>query len=239
MTERSPLPETFERPPPGRCLLLAPHADDDVIGCGGTLCKHALQGDPVRVIVAYDGRQGDPEQRYDEEEYVELRRKEARKAGAFLGFEDYVFYDYPEGHEPPPPLLKMAAQKLSEEVKSFAPDFVYAPWIGDYHIDHWVLARVTRLALAYAGFQGEAWGYEVWTPLVPTRIVDISDVYERKVAAMKEHASQLEYRDLSHKALAISAHRAMYLADEARHGEAFRPLGEVSDEDRELLPSDR
>jgi LmbE family N-acetylglucosaminyl deacetylase len=120
-------------------------------------------------------------------------------------------------------------------VRAFAPDFVYAPWIGDYHVDHYVLARVARLALALIDFGGEAWGYEVWTPLVPTRIVDISDVYERKVRALHEHASQMEYRDMGHTALAITAQRAMYLSDEARHGEAFRPLGEVGSEDRKLL----
>jgi LmbE family N-acetylglucosaminyl deacetylase len=102
-------------------------------------------------------------------------------------------------------------------------------------VDHHVLARVARLALALVGFEGEAWGYEVWTPLVPTRIVDITDVYERKARAVNEHASQLEYRDLNHKALAITAQRAMYLSDDARHGEAFRPLGEVGSEDRGLL----
>ena len=226
MNGRSPLPETLDRPPRGRVLLLAPHADDDVIGAGGTVCLHALQGDPVRVVVAYDGLAGDPESRYGREEYVALRREEARRGGRHLGFEDYLFLDYPEGHEPGPAELRHAAERLAEVVREFAPDLVYAPWIGDYHVDHWALARATRLALSLVGFEGQAWGYEVWTPLVPTRIVDITDVYERKVAALKEHESQLAYRDLNHKALAISAHRAMYLADDRRHGEAFRELGE-------------
>lgn len=235
MNERTPLPETMDRPPRGRVLLLAPHADDDVIGCGGTVCKHVEQGDPVRVLIAYDGLRGDPDRRFEPGEYLEMRRREARQAGKQLGFEDYVFLDYPEGHEPGPQLLKAAALRLVEEVRGFAPDFVYAPWIGDCHVDHHVLARVARLALALVGFEGEAWGYEVWTPLVPTRIVDITDVYERKARAVNEHASQLEYRDLNHKALAITAQRAMYLSDDARHGEAFRPLGEVGSEDRGLL----
>ena len=120
-------------------------------------------------------------------------------------------------------------------VGEYEPDLVYAPWIGDCHVDHWVLARVARLALALVGFQGEAWGYEVWTPLVPTRIVDVSEVFERKRKALSEHDSQLEYRDLNHKALAIGAHRAMYLSDAARHAEAFRPLGEPDPEDRALI----
>jgi len=237
MNERAPLPETLERPPRGRVLLLAPHADDDVIGCGGTVCKHALQGDPVRVLIAYDGLRGDPEGRYDPLRYRELRREEARRAGRHLGFEDYRFLDYPEGHEPTPGELRGAAERLADEVRDFTPDFVYAPWIGEHHIDHHVLARAIRLALHLAGFEGEAWGYEVWTALVPTRIVDVTDVHERKVRALAEHQSQLEYRDLSHKALAITAHRAMYLSDAARHGEAFAPLGPPTASDADLLAS--
>ncbi len=235
MNERSPLPETLNQPPSGRVLLLAPHADDDVIGAGGTVCKHAMQGDPVRVLVAYDGLEGDSDGRYGREEYIEMRRAEARRGGAHLGLEDYLFHNHAEGHEPSGPELLQGAQELAEVVAEFAPDVVYAPWIGDFHIDHWVLARVTRLALHLAEFQGEAWGYEVWTPLVPTRIVDISDVYERKTQALREHTSQLECRDLNHKALALSAHRAMYLSDDARHGEAFRPLGDVAPEDRAIV----
>ena len=235
MNERSPLPETLEQPPRGRVLLLAPHADDDVIGAGGTCCKHALRGDPVRVLVAYDGLAGDPDGRYDRSEYVRLRREEARRGGAHLGFEDYVFLDHPEGHEPGPHEVLSGARLLVGLVREYEPDLVYAPWIGDCHVDHWALARVARLALALADFQGEAWGYEVWTPLVPTRIVDVSDVFERKRKALSEHDSQLEYRDLYHKALAIGAHRAMYLSDAARHAEAFRPLGEPDPEDRALI----
>ena len=235
MNERTALPEALSQPPRGRVLLLAPHADDDVIGAGGTCCKHVLQGDPVRVLVAYDGLAGDPDGRYERDEYIQMRRDEARRGGAHLGFEDYVFLDNPEGHEPSPPELVHGAQQLAQLVRDYAPDFVYAPWIGDCHVDHWVLARVVRLALALADFPGEAWGYEVWTPLVPTRIVDISEVFERKKEALAEHTSQLEYRDLNHKALAISAHRAMYLSDTARHGEAFRPLGDPDPEDRALI----
>lgn len=84
---------------------------------------------------------------------------------------------------------------------------------------------MARLALSLVGFQGAAWGYEVWSPLVPTRVVEISDVWERKVAALREHASQLEYQDLVHKTLWLTAHRSIYLERASRHGEGFRPLG--------------
>ena len=223
--ERSPLPETLDRPPSGRVLILVPHADDDVIGCGGTAALHAAAGDPVRVVVIYDGVEGDPERRHDPERLAAARRAEARAGGAHLGLSDYEFWSYPEGHEPAPAELVSAALRVADTVRDFAPDLIYAPWVGEHHLDHHVAARVVRLGLARAGFEGQAWGFEVWTPLVPTRIVDITSVYERKVRALEEHRTQLEYTDHVHKALGMHAQRSLYLPAGSRYGEAFRPLG--------------
>jgi LmbE family N-acetylglucosaminyl deacetylase len=235
IAERAPLPRTSARPPRGRVLLLAPHADDDVIGAGGTCALHVLQGDAVHVVVAYDGLAGDPEGRFEREELRALRRREAKAGGAHLGFEHYEFLDHPEGHLPSAPELLAGARALAERVRALAIDTLYAPWIGEHHLDHHVLARAARLALALAGFRGAAWGYEVWTPLVPHWIVDVSTVHARKLAAIAEHGSQLAYHDIAQKGLALSAQRAMYLAPGATHGEGFAPLGEPFGSDRELL----
>lgn len=235
MDERAPLPRAEFQPPAGRVLLLAPHADDDVIGAGGTVSLHVAAGDPVHIIVVYSGLRGDPDGRYSTEEYLELRKREARAGGAHLGFEDYEFWDYPEGHAPSSADYRVAARRLAARIAELEPDIVYAPWVGEYHIDHHVLARATRMALATLDFRGEAWGYEVWTPLVPTKIVDITKVYELKVAALREHRSQLEYNDLLHMALAITAQRSMYVQQGSRHGEAFCPLGPATEEDLAIL----
>jgi len=241
-SERAPLPEALARPPHGRVLLLAPHADDDVIGAGGTAALHVAQGDSVHVLVAFDGLEGDPDGRFSPAELRERRRAEARAGGAHLGLVDYEFWDYPEGHLPSPEQLLAGAERLATRIAELAVDTIYAPWVGEHHVDHHVIARTTRLAAALVGFRGELWGYEVWTPLIPTRIVDISSVHERKFAALREHKSQLAYRDILHMALGFSSQRAMYLTTklpDARHGEAFAPLGEPFGRDRELLQRHR
>ena len=235
LSERAPLPEALERPERGRVLLVVPHADDDVLGAGGTCALHAAQGDPVKVLVVYDGLAGDPEARYDPDELRRRRRAEARAGGRHLGLSDYEFWEYPEGHVPAAEELRAAAARLAALVRAFAPDIVYAPWVGEQHVDHHVLGRAVRLALAQVRFHGQAWGFEVWSPLVPTRVVDITPVFARKVAALREHASQRAYHDILHKGLALSAQRAMYLAHDARHGEGFAPLGTPFGTDRQLL----
>jgi LmbE family N-acetylglucosaminyl deacetylase len=235
VNERAPLPEALAAPEHGRVLVLAPHPDDDVLGCGGTASLHALQKDPVHVLVVYDGAAGDPEGRYDPRELTEVRRAEARAGGACLGLESYEFWGYPEGHDPAAGELRRGAERLAARMAELQPDIVYAPWIGEHHLDHHVLARVVRAACELSGFEGDAWGYEVWSPLVATRIVDVTRVYPMKVQALKKHQSQIAYGDIVHYGLGLNAHRSVYLPAGAHFGEAFAPLGPLSDADRAAL----
>jgi LmbE family N-acetylglucosaminyl deacetylase len=200
-------------------LVLAPHADDEVIGLGGTLALHAMARDPIQVVIAFDGALGLPAGKDPE-----LRRREAIAGGRHLGALEYVFWDYPEGHEPTASELEGAVSRLEQHLRAQAAEIVYAPWIGEQHVDHHVLSRVARRALAACSWPGEAWGYEVWTPLEPTRVIDVSGVWDRKLAALAEHESQLARADLVHASCGLAAHRSLYLAGDSRYGEAFCPL---------------
>ncbi len=235
MSERAPLPRAEAHPPRGRVLLLAPHADDDVIGAGGTCCQHVEAGDPLHVIVAFNGVRGDATGEHDPAAYAALRRQEAQAGGKHLGFESYEFWDYPEGHQPGPEEYRIAARHLAARVRELEPDIVYTTWVGEHHLDHHVLGRVTRMALHLANFQGEAWGYEVWTPLIPTKVIDITGEYARKVAGLREHKSQLEHQDLVHVGLALTAQRSVYGPPGCRQAEAFCPLGPPTEGDLALL----
>ncbi len=235
MNSRAPLPEALAGPRRGRALVLVPHPDDDVIGCGGTASLHALQGDPVRIVVVYDGAAGDPDGKFgaelDGQSLVERRQSEARAGGVCLGLSDYEFWGYPEGHEPDDAMFRAGAERIAALVREWKPDFVYAPWIGEQHLDHHILARIARVGVRLAGFEGRAFGYEVWTPLIATEIVDVTKVYAMKVQALKKHESQVSYGDPTHYGLGLNAHRSIYLPEGAHFGEGFAPLGEPSDED--------
>ena len=187
---------------------------------------HRDAGDPVKVVVLYNGVVGAPNDSYTPEAIAQLRREEARRGGAHLGLDDYEFFDYPEGHFPGPAEFEAASKRLRGILEEFKPDIVYAPWIGEYHLDHHIACRVIRAALGEVKYTGEAWGYEVWTPLIADRIVDITPVIERKKAALLEHASQLEHTDFVHKSLGLSAQRSLYLPKGALYGEAFCALAD-------------
>lgn len=124
MDERCPLPEAVVELPRGRVLLLAPHHDDDIIGAGGTVSRHIDAGDEVDVLIVFSGAAGDPDGRYEAEEYVELRKREARAGGAHLGLSNYDFWEYPEGHEPSAADIVGAARRLADYVRAKGPDIV-------------------------------------------------------------------------------------------------------------------
>jgi len=222
--DRAPLPQVVRDLERGPVLLLAPHPDDDLIGPGCTAGLHAAQGDEVHVIVAYDGAAGNAGSELATQEFVQLRQREARAGGAHLGLESYEFWCYPEGHEPGPEFLKAGAERLAAVIAARRPRTIYAPWLGEHHVDHNVLARVTLAALDLVGFEGQAWGYEVWSALVPTRVVDVTDSFELKVAGLHEHGSQMAHTDLIHAIRGLNAHRSLYLPEGRTYAEGFAPL---------------
>src|SRR5277367_2511320 len=72
-------------------LVLAPHMDDEVIGCGGTLHRHVQAGAHVTVIYLTDGRSGDPNLPAGQiAQMIEERKDESRRATKLLGISDLI-----------------------------------------------------------------------------------------------------------------------------------------------------
>ena len=65
--------------------------------------------------------------------------------------------------------------------------------------------------------------------------MDVTRIYPMKVQALKKHCSQIEYADIVHYGLGLNAHRSVYLPANSHYGEAFAPLGPVSEADRAAL----
>ncbi|MEO6708119.1 MAG: PIG-L deacetylase family protein [Planctomycetota bacterium] len=184
--------EILRAAPRERVLVCAPHPDDEVLGCGGTILLHAAQGDPVHVVVAFDGLLGlTPEWPRD------TRKEEAGRAALALGLRPYQFLDHPEGHVPTPAEFEAGARQMAELIDALVPDTIYAPWPGESHLDHKTLARVVYRARELANSQAEIWGYEVWTPLRADRVIEISSVWQQKLAALEVYESQLGATNLT------------------------------------------
>lgn len=214
--------EALRAPPREHVLVLAPHADDEVLGCGGTIMLHGAQGDPVHVVVAFDGRSG-----LSPEWPRETRRREAKRVSKLLGLEPYQFLEHPEGHVPSKAEFEQGVRQLAELIGTLGRDIVYAPWPGEAHVDHRTLARAAFRAVQALDSQTEIWGYEVWTPLRADRVIEISEVWERKLAALAEYKSQLGTTNLALQAEERARSRGALFPERISRSEGFMRFPKV------------
>lgn len=170
-----------------RILVLAPHPDDEAIGCGGTLLTHAKHREETHVMFLTSGEKGGHGR--PEAETVRIREGEARAAGNILGVRKIEFWHLPDGAVRPTP---EAIERLRAKLKSFRPERIYVTHDHEMHADHRGAARLVRCALSEAdGNLPEVFGYEVWTPIQKlSKIVDISPFMEKKLRAIKAYRSQ-------------------------------------------------
>ncbi|HEX6085201.1 MAG TPA: PIG-L deacetylase family protein, partial [Thermoanaerobaculia bacterium] len=197
-----------------RLLVLAPHPDDEAIGCGGLVALHLREKRVVRIVVATDGAQGGTAETREQESRRGLSRLGGTAEIEFLRFADRSF-----GND--------AESRLREELLSFRPDLILVPSTIEIHPDHLALARVfcelaqsdeslfVDLATARVAF------YEVGQPLRPNAIVDITSVAELKYAAIAEHASQLAQRDYVSYTRGLNAYRAMTMPPACKFAEGY------------------
>jgi LmbE family N-acetylglucosaminyl deacetylase len=183
-----------------RVLVLAPHPDDESIGCGGTIARFAAAGATVSVLGVTDGEAtigaAGPVRTT-----AARRRAELEAACAILGAEPPSALGLPDGavsrHEPE------LVQALGETLRAGRPQLVLTPWPLERHPDH----RATTAALAAAlGREHaaapswphpEVWGYEAHTAITaPTRVVDITLHLDRKRAALAAHATAAQAFEL-------------------------------------------
>lgn len=222
-------------------LVLAPHMDDETIGCGGTLALHARLGARITVVFLTDGRNGSSalstlygEQRErKQQELVALRTEEARAALQRLGVDRMICLGAEDGA-----LEKCGwvAEKLRAVLLEQQPDLVYVPFYLEEHPDHRAASRVLLDAASGTSLRFQCMGYEVWTPLFPNCLVRIDATVEAKQQALREYASQLEQCDYLHASIGLNAHRSAGLihppGSSGGYAEAFYaiPLSEYREQ---------
>lgn len=185
---------------PGRVLVVAPHPDDEVLGCGGLLAFHAERGDRVRVLVLSGAPDGP-------------RAEESRAAARVLGVEDLRFLGLADGGLAREPEL---AERLASELTEFAPELVYAPCPTESHPDHRAAARAVLAAFPGEGVRERAARllcYAINDPVPVGLLVDVSRWHARKLEALGCFASQLERQDLVAKAAAADRARTINVDD--------------------------
>jgi LmbE family N-acetylglucosaminyl deacetylase len=173
-----------------RVLALAPHPDDEAIGCGGTLLRHKACGDVVTIAYITDGRRSRA-LGLGPEEMAARRRQEATAGARALAADRVEWLGLPEAEWIAAQLRPIMRGLLD----TYAPDFVYAPSRVDYHPEHCRVAEALALALAELPPEDrpQMRVYQVQVPLTRTLtnlVADVSDVAAECAVVLDAYVTQ-------------------------------------------------
>ena len=118
-------------------LVVAAHPDDEVLGCGGAIARHAADGDAVTVLILAEGSTSRSAVRDREAAAAELSElaKAANKANALLGVSTVLLRDFPDNRMDSVDLLDIV-KSIEAVMSTRPPDVVYTHHAGDVNIDH-------------------------------------------------------------------------------------------------------
>jgi LmbE family N-acetylglucosaminyl deacetylase len=176
-------------------LVIAPHPDDEVLGCGATIKKYAAAGAKVSLCVvtkAYTPEWSDS--------FVQGRKKEVARACKILGIKKTYFLDLPTVKLDTIP-QKTLNDEIAKIVKECTPDMMFIPHRGDLNTDHRLVHEAALVAarpsagkgvrevLAYETLSETEWGIE---PFAPAVYEDVSRAFAHKLKAMRVYKSELK-----------------------------------------------
>jgi LmbE family N-acetylglucosaminyl deacetylase len=187
-----------------RVLVIAPHADDETIGMGGTLARYADDGHEVTVAVLTGHGENGPHPLWPRSLW-DVVRAEARDAMAVLGVKTLIFEEIPAAQVAEQPTWQLN-KVTSGIVNQVEPDILYVPFPFDLHKDHretfhslsvaWrsssEVGRGIRDVYCYEVQSETHWNIPYVEPgFLPSCWVDIGDYLETKLRAVSCYESQL------------------------------------------------
>ena len=186
-----------------QCLLVvAPHSDDEVLGCGGLISKIKNEGGKVFVLIFNLGFEKD-----DTKESQEKRKNEVKEAMNTLKVDDYhLVHDKPDNNrdldmEPLHSLIEIIESTSSVSLEKIAPTIVAIPTIFSHHQDHVhvhhaciaalrpISTPVSNIVLSYEAPEHSRWSSS--GVFEPNLFVEIDDVIENKIMAFNKYQSQI------------------------------------------------
>lgn len=202
-------------------LVLAPHQDDEAIGCGGALLLAAKSGVSLNVVYVTDGSQSKSKRKKGVTD--EIRRREARQVCSELGA---GIHELNISNLDPRPTVADIDQ-LSALIHELKPEVVMVPWLLDSPPKHRMVNHMLWLANRRRPLpECEVWGYQVHNTPFANGYVDITGVAEEKRGLLQHYHSQNDYCRYDHLAMGLAAWNAHLLGStpDPRYVEVFFAL---------------
>lgn len=200
----------------GPVLVIAPHPDDEVIGCGGSIAKRVAEGRAVHLIVVIERERSFHDEHVSDAEFD----AETTNAAATLGISDVTQLRCPSRGNID---VATTCMLLATHFRRIRPDIVYLPSLNEVDPEHILVGQMGQQMawMAQEPFfpvAGPALapppclvlGYEVWTPMPRFQYVeDITTTMGVKLAAMRAYASQLRNRPYDRGLEGLGAYRGV------------------------------
>lgn len=193
--KRFSYPKMWDIKPTDKICILAPHPDDETIGCGGLLALYAKQCD---VICLTDGRYGDPNIAPDK--MTQIRRKEFESVMKKFGVNKFTMLGIEDSH-----LRQNKAEFQKLKLRDY--DYILVPSPRDSHPDHMAVSEMLKKSM-YGSAQIVY--YEIWNTLAnQTHYIDISSIVTKKRNMINMYKSQVKHIDYASRIIALNHYRGI------------------------------
>ncbi|MBN2190994.1 MAG: PIG-L family deacetylase [Candidatus Aureabacteria bacterium] len=182
-----------------KILAVVSHPDDEVLGCGGTLIKHAQKKDSVCLCILGKGVASREIAENEKKIRVSDTGKDTKQAAGILGVDKIYQFDYPDNMFDSVPMLKIV-KDVEKVVDSVKPDVIYTHFGKDLNIDHRITFDSVITACRPVGdrkkiriFSFETLSSTEWqkTPFNPDYYVNISGQIDSKIKAIREYKGEI------------------------------------------------
>jgi len=186
-----------------KILIIAPHADDEILGCGGAISYYKKNRFDIYIAIMTNANKGNPD--LYSEKFISKLRSESLKAHKYLGVKQTLFYDYPAPNLDQYPIAKISFE-IEKLIKKIKPVKLFIPHIGDSHVDHQIIHKAALVAsrpilksnnisiLAYETLSETEWGPKKYNlSFVPNYFILLNaDQVNKKLNAFRCYKSQVK-----------------------------------------------
>jgi len=200
-----------------RVLVLSPHPDDELVGCGGTLLRLIAEGAQACIIQATDGSKLESLRDCPEPRRKRLRLEEAERVAAALSARLVLWRQEDAQLKCSSETVSALAQMLSQ----YKPTHVFTPLTTDWHADHRMVSEILGKALAISASRPQVLQYEVWSAAPANLYCDVTEQAHALEHLLFLYRRAMRVADYVHMWEARTLTRALELTGRPGYVEAF------------------
>lgn len=180
-------------------LVIAPHADDEILGCGGIISKFSKKKVNIYVAIMTNASKGDS--KLFSNSKIKIIRNECLRANKKLGVKKVFFFNFPAPKLDQYPIYKIS-KKINDLINKVKCETVFLPYGNDIHKDHQCIYQASLVAcrpinnnlvkniLCYETLSETEWGLDSFHPNYYEVLSNVN--IKNKISAFKEYKSQIK-----------------------------------------------